>query len=179
MTIRMQLLKRKHQIIGKMKNLLLTVLTLGLFACNPQPDNTKELQDRINILEEKLANTYKPGFGDFMGSIQAHHAKLWFAGQSENWELADFEVHELLEAFEDIEEFHAGREETELIGMIYPPLDSVDYAIDKKDLTLFTSGYNLLTTTCNACHSASKHGFVVVKTPDTSPFSSQEFKPLK
>ena len=35
-----------------------------------------------------------PGFEEFMSNIQAHHAKLWFAGQNHNWKLADFEIHE-------------------------------------------------------------------------------------
>lgn len=162
-----------------MKQLLLIALTLSLFACDPQPNDTKDLQDRIDSLEMKLANTYKPGFGDFMGTIQIHHSKLWFAGKNENWELADFEVHELMEAIEDIQEFHAGRKETELLDMIISPLESVDDAIDKKDLALFTDRYNILTTTCNACHQAADHGFVVIRTPDSLPFSSQDFKPVE
>src|SRR5690554_6636417 len=101
-----------------MKQLLLITLTFGLFACNQQTDNTKELEERIERLEEKLADSYKPGFGDFMRSIQGHHSKLWFAGKNENWELADFEVHELMETIEDIMEYQAGRKETEMIKMI-------------------------------------------------------------
>ncbi len=89
-----------------MRKIFLILLTLGLFACNHQKDNTKILQNRIDSLEIKLANTYKPGLGDFMGSIQTHHAKLWFAGQNKNWKLADFEVHELEEAIEDIQKFN-------------------------------------------------------------------------
>lgn len=109
-----------------MRQILLILLAFGLFTCNQQTDNTKILQSRIDSLEIKLANTYKPGFGDFMGTIQAHHSKLWFAGQNENWELADFEVHEIMEAFEAIQKFQAEREESQLIGMINPALDSVD-----------------------------------------------------
>lgn len=162
-----------------MKKTLLILLTLGLFACNQQIDNTKDLQDQINSLEIKLTNTYKPGFGDFMGSIQAHHAKLWFAGQNENWDLADFEVHEIMEAVEDIEEFHKGRKETELMGMILPPLDSISKAIDQKNAALFNSSYTSLTNTCNACHKAVEMEFIFIKTPDTPPSSNQGFEPIK
>ncbi|MCM4169357.1 hypothetical protein KCTC52924_00575 [Arenibacter antarcticus] len=162
-----------------MRKIFLILLTFGLFACNQQKDNTKILQNRIDSLEIKIANTYKPGFGDFMSSIQAHHSKLWFAGQNQNWKLADFEVHEIMEAIEDIQKFQAGRKETEMIGMINPALDSINNAIEKKDPVLFENSYTLLTISCNKCHQAVDLGYNVVKTPDSSPFSNQDFKPLK
>jgi len=80
-------------------------------------------------LEIKLANTYKPGFGEFMNGIQAHHSKLWFAGQNDNWKLAGFEVHEIMEAIEDIQKFQTERKESQMIGMINPALDSINNAI--------------------------------------------------
>lgn len=162
-----------------MRHLLLILLTFGLFSCNQQIDNTADLQKRIDSLESKLENTYIPHFGDFMSGIQAHHAKLWFAGQNENWDLADFEIHELEEAIEDIQKYHAGRKETELIGMILPALDSVEVAIEKKDPVSFKRNYNLLTNTCNKCHHQTDHGFVVIKLPESLPYTNQDFEPLK
>src|SRR5690554_858351 len=162
-----------------MRQIFLILLIFGFFSCNQQTDQTKVLQKRIDSLEVKLANTYKPGFGDFMGSIQAHHSKLWFAGQNENWELADFEIHELMETIEDIMEYQAGRKETDMLKMIISPLDSVDEAIDQKNLTMFNRGYALLTNTCNSCHQAAGVGFNVVKIPESSPYSNQEFKVVK
>src|SRR3989337_1462790 len=109
-----------------MRQIYLIIITFGLFACNQQRDNTKVLQNRIDSLEQKLADTYKPGFGEFMSGIQAHHSKLWFAGQNENWKLADFEVHEIMEAIEDIQKFQTERKESQMIGMINPALDSIN-----------------------------------------------------
>lgn len=162
-----------------MRSLLLILTALSLFACNQHTDHTEKLQHRIDTLENQLANTFKPGFGDFMGGIQSHHAKLWFAGLHENWELADFEVHELMEAIEDIEEFHEGRKETQLIGMITPPLESIRKAIDEKNTALFKDSYNLLTNNCNQCHKATDKPFIVIKTPDEPPYSNQNFEPIK
>ncbi|HLW33168.1 MAG TPA: hypothetical protein VKX40_12945 [Aequorivita sp.] len=158
-----------------MKYLLLTLFVFSLLACNQQTGNTEILQNRIDSLETKIANSYKPGFGDFMSAIQAHHYKLWFAGQNENWDLADFEMHEIMEIIEDIQTVHAGRKETEVIGMIDPAIDSINFAIKKKDPTLFKSRYNSLTIACNKCHRETDHGFIVVKIPDASPFGNQDF----
>ncbi len=162
-----------------MRNLLLILLTFSLISCNQHTDNTADLQNRIDSLENKLGKTYKPGFGDFMSSIQTHHAKLWFAGQNENWDLADFEIHELEEAIEDIQTYHAGRKETELIEMIIPALDNVEDAVEKKDLVLFEKNYRSLTNTCNTCHQQTDHGFVVIKIPESLPYTNQDFEPLK
>lgn len=158
-----------------MKHLFLILLTFTLFACSPQTAEIEILQNRIDSLETKLADTYKPGLGDFMSGIQIHHSKLWFAGQNQNWELADFEIHEIEEAFEDIEEYHKGRKEIEQIDMIKPALESLDAAIDQRDPIAFNTGFNILTNTCNACHQVAEHGFVVVKIPDTQLFSNQDF----
>ena len=161
-----------------MKHLLLIGLSLSLLACNQQADNTKDLEERINNLESKLADAYKPGFGDFMGSIQTHHAKLWFAGQNENWDLADFEIHELEEAIEDIQKYQAGRKESEMIGMLNAPLENIEKAIDEKDSEAFKRNFISLTNTCNKCHIAVGFEFNVVKLPETSPFSNQDFRPI-
>jgi hypothetical protein len=159
-----------------MRPLFLIILTFGFFSCNQRAGNTQVLQNRIDSLEKKLAATYKPGFGEFMSGIQAHHSKLWFAGQNENWKLADFEVHEIMEAIEDIQKFQTERKESQLTGMISPALDSINNAIKQKNPALFKSSYILLTNTCNNCHRASEFDFNVVKIPDNQPFSNQDFK---
>lgn len=159
-----------------MKQTFIIILTFGLFACNQQIDKTQALQNRIDSLEHKLADTYKPGFGEFMSSIQTHHSKLWFAGQNENWKLADFEVHEIMEAIEDIQKFQTERKESQMVGMIDPALDSINNAIQQKNSALFKSSYTLLTNTCNNCHREADFEYNVVKIPDSQPFSNQDFK---
>ncbi|MEO6683573.1 MAG: hypothetical protein ABIN48_12195 [Ginsengibacter sp.] len=159
-----------------MKQTFLIILLFGLISCNQQTDNNRALQNRIDSLESKLDNVYKPGFGDLMGTIQVHHNKLWFAGKNQNWKLADFEIHEIIEAFEDIKKYQKNREETKKIDMIQPPLENINTAIQKKDPVLFKEGYTLLTNSCNSCHSQTGYEFILVKNPDFSSFSNQEFK---
>lgn len=158
-----------------MKYFFLTLLSVATVSCNQSADNNKLLQTRIDSLEKKLANTYKPGFGEFMSSIQVHHAKLWFAGQNKNWALADFEIHEIMEAIENIQKYQTERKESEKIIMLSPALDSVNAAIAKKDDVQFKNSYVLLTNTCNNCHHAVQFEFNVVTIPDKPPFSNQIF----
>jgi len=152
------------------------ILLTALFACNQPAGNNQLLQNRIDSLEKKLAGTYKPGFGEFMSGIQVHHAKLWFAGQNQNWPLAGFEVNEIKELLDGIKKYCANRPETVSIGMIDPPMDSISHAIQLKDPVRFKNTYILLTNTCNNCHKATMHEFNSIKIPDSPPFSNQDFK---
>src|SRR5665647_1171352 len=128
------------------------IIIISIFPCKLAPNNEQALQKRIDSLENKLANTYKPGFGEFMTGIQAHHSKLWFAGQNQNWKLADFEVHEIMEAIENIQKFQTERKESQKIGMLNPAIDSIKNAIQQKNLLLFKRSFVFLTNTCNDCH---------------------------
>ena len=68
---------------------LMLLPVLCILACDQQNSRVKQLQSKIDSLQQQLDKTYKPGLGEFMTGIQMHHAKLWFAGQNQNWQLAD------------------------------------------------------------------------------------------
>jgi hypothetical protein len=154
---------------------LITVMA----SCQAPETRSNASQARIDSLEKKLANTYKPGLGEFMSGIQVHHAKLWFAGENKNWKLADFEIGEIKEALEDIQKYCTDRKEIQSLPMIYPALDSLTHAIQQGEGSSFRRSYNLLTNTCNNCHRATNHEFNVIQTPESPPFTNQDFKPEK
>ena len=151
------------------------LIAICFSGCNHSSD-TKALRARIDSLDQKIATSYKPGFGEFMSGIQAHHSKLWFAGINQNWKLADFEIHEIMEALDDIQQFQKERKESQVIGMLNPALAGMDSAIRQKDLVKFREGFTILTNTCNDCHKAVDFEFNQVKIPETSPFTNQDFK---
>lgn len=159
------------------KYISLLVLFFISISCNQQADQTKILQTKIDSLENKISETYKPGFGEFMSNIQIHHAKLWFAGENQNWKLADFEINEIKENLEGIQKYCSERTETKSIGMINPAMDSLSNAILKKDKNLFRKKYTNLTNSCNACHQSTNHEYNVIIIPKNSPFSNQDFNP--
>ena len=152
-------------------------LSTLIIACDDQQQTVRQLQSRIDSLQQQIDKSYKPGFGEFMGSIQVHHEKLWFAGINQNWKLADFEIGEIKESLEDIQTYCTDRPERKSLTMIDRPLDSISYAIQQKDEALFKKSFITLTNTCNNCHRTTEHEFNVIKIPDTLPFSNQEFKP--
>jgi hypothetical protein len=157
-----------------MKIITLIAFVFIVFAGCGESSNDK-LQNQITMLERKLDSTYKPGFGEFMTNIQIHHAKLWFAGQNENWKLADFELKEIEENIANLKKFQSLRKETQMVIMLKPELDSINLSIEQKNPALFKASFTSLTNRCNTCHKLVNYGFNQVKIPSTPPFSNQEF----
>lgn len=159
-----------------MKAFIPCLLFCMLAACSQPGKDSADWKAQIDSLQRKLANSYRPGLGEFMSGIQVHHAKLWFAGQAGNWGLSDFETKEIRESLDDIRTYCTDRPEITSLPMIIPPLDSLDQAIKNKSIPQFKSSFISLTNTCNNCHRATKHEFNVIKIPDTPPFTNQVFQ---
>ena len=159
-----------------MRKTVIILLTLTMLGCGQKSEKSENLQTQIDSLENKLSESYKPGFGEFMGNIQIHHAKLWFAGEHQNWKLADFEMNEIKENLEGIQKYCSDRTETKSIGMLNLAMDSLNNAILKKNKGMFQKNYISLTNSCNACHQATNHEYNVIIIPKTPPFSNQDFQ---
>ncbi|MCF6242653.1 MAG: hypothetical protein L3J74_15070 [Bacteroidales bacterium] len=159
-----------------MKYLTILMVITVFFSCKPQDSNCNTLQKQIDSLKIELAQVYKPGFGFLMTNIQAHHAKLWFAGIHKNWKLAQFEIKEIKEVADEIQEYQKQREETKLMSMIEPALVDLERDIGQKNIQLFKKDYEQLTIACNDCHKLTDFEYNIVKIPETLEFSNQEFK---
>lgn len=159
-----------------MKSINFFILLFVITACDHPANQNQELIDRINALEQKLADSYKPGFGELMSSMQNHHAKLWFAGIHDNWKLAEFESREIVEIMDNIQKYQAQRKESGLIGSLSPAIDSIYSAINQKNQTHFKSSFQYLTNSCNHCHQLTKFEFNWVKIPEQQFFSNQDFE---
>lgn len=131
--------------------------------------------------EQPTAEPYVPGFGEFMGATQVRHAKLWFAGEAENWELAAYELDEIREGLEDAVKLHPTHKDVPVAEMIKAKLDAplgdVEKAIETKEKSRFTRAFDGLTAACNACHTEASYGFIKVQRPTRPPVSNQVFAP--
>src|SRR5579862_5049499 len=61
---------------------------------------------------------YVPGLGEIMSLQLMRHAKLWLAGSRGNWALADYELDELREGFEDASNLHPTHERAPVAALI-------------------------------------------------------------
>lgn len=113
-----------------------------------------------------------------MSFISRYTQKLYFAGDAENWELADIYNHEIEEISEDIVargEMHDGIDVSQLMeSMLLPQVERVEEAIDAGDRRMFLDRYNVMIQSCNNCHQSSDYGAVKVTVPESNAFN-QDF----
>ena len=120
--------------------------------------------------------TYAPGLGDIMGTIQWRHLKLSYAAGLRNWDLASYELSQIQESLISAARLYQNIP-VEQIGMIQQPLTALAEAIKNKNSQHFTRAFANLTNACNSCHAAANVGFITIQVPTASPFTNQSFGP--
>ena len=145
-------------------------ITLLWSAAAPGQERTGE------AAPPSAAEPYAPGLGEIMTLQQLRHIKLWFAGHVGNWPLADYEVDELKEGFEDVSSLLGGDIVQQHVG---GPISAVEKAIEEKNEDAFTAAFDGLSAGCNACHHTLDHAFIVIERPTSLPYSDQSFAPRK
>lgn len=168
-----------------------TVGVLLLPGCGARPDSSEaqRWEAKFAALETDVVklkqNPHRPRLGDIMEMTQIRHAKLWFAGENQNWELAAYELHEMKEGFEDLEKHHPthGKPPIPLAQTLQqimdPQLAQLSKAIQAGDKQQFVQAFDVVTVSCNVCHQTAKVSFNLIKRPTLAPFSNQEFAPQK
>jgi hypothetical protein len=116
------------------------------------------------------------GLGEIMTLQQLRHIKLWFAGRAGNWPLADYEVGELNEGFEDVAKLLGGDTVDKMVGA---PIKALQKAVDEKNRAAFITAYDGLSAGCNNCHRTLDHAFIAIQRPTALPYSDQSFAPQK
>jgi hypothetical protein len=117
-----------------------------------------------------------PGLGEIMTLQQLRHIKLWFAGHTGNWPLADYEVGELQEGFDDVDKLLGGDTVDKMVGA---QMKALAKAVEDKDSAGFPAAFDNLTAGCNNCHHTLDHGFIAIQRPTLLPYSDQSFMPPK
>src|SRR5580658_6860576 len=87
-----------------MKPIIAAVAAAAVFASLAAIAQEKSAPQEPASQEEP----YQPGLGAIMALQQMRHIKLWFAGHAGNWPLADYEIGELKEGFDDVTQLLGG-----------------------------------------------------------------------
>jgi len=117
-----------------------------------------------------------PGLGEIMTLQQLRHIKLWFAGRAGNWPLADYELGELNEGFDDVSKLLGGDLIDKNVGAAMKNLQKI---VDDKNGAGFADAYDRLSAGCNNCHHTLDHPFIAIQRPTLLPYSDQNFAPQK
>jgi hypothetical protein len=126
---------------------------------------------------------YEPGLGEFMTATQLRHAKLWFAGKQENWELAAYEIDEIKEGLEAAARLFPTFEGIPVSDMIKtvvdPRISQLEAAVKEKSRARFIVAFDELTSGCNSCHAGANKPFIRIRRPIEPPLTNQDFAPGK
>jgi hypothetical protein len=155
-----------------MKPVFAAVVAMAMLAVLPASAQDKPTTPGPAAAPPPADEPYQPGLGEIMALQQMRHIKLWFAGRAGNWPLADYEVGELNEGFEDVNKLLGGDTVEKAVGAQIAALQKV---IDGKDRSAFAAAFDKLTAGCNGCHHTLDHGFIVIQRPTTLPYSNQSF----
>ncbi len=132
------------------------------------------------VVIQAPTSIYKPGMGDLMSALQLRHAKLWYAGEASNWELAAFELHEIEETFERVTRWHPQENGMPVEPAIQAHMQSATLALERnvarQDKAAFETAFDRFTQGCNGCHQMMKHDFIVIRRPLSEPVSNQEWR---
>lgn len=121
-----------------------------------------------------------------MADVGYHFANLWFAGQRQNWPLADFYWAETRSHLRwavrimPVRKDPQGREirlEEILEPIDRTALQMVSDAIKAKDKAVFTQKYREMLDSCYACHAASGKAFLRPRIPDAPGGPIIDFEP--
>jgi hypothetical protein len=132
------------------------------------------LQREIEHLKRQVKQL-QPDITEAMLGLQIRHARLWFAGEAGDWELAAFQVHGLkdgLEGIVDIYPEHAALQ-PERLGDILPammgaPMKTLRTAVDNKNKAEFEHAFDGVSAACTGCHTVAGFTFLQIHRPKMS-----------
>jgi len=152
--------------------LILAAVAPCLGADAKPADSAAEIAALKREIAELKKNAYRPELGEQMLGLQIRHARLWFAGEAQNWLLAAFEVQELKEAFDAVVEnnpehatFQPQRLADILPAFTSAPVKALRDAIDHGNKAEFEKAYDGLSAACGGCHRAAGNDFLVIQRP--------------
>lgn len=174
----------KKSLILMIAGLSLLVIVAGCAPSQaPAPAATTDVTNRVAALEkwkDTQDKSINPGLGTVMIEYSQRMAKLWYAAQAKNWNLAHYEILEMREIQETGEVTRPNFAQS-LKGFESAYLDPLDQAAQKNDLSAFNTAYDKAVDGCNGCHMATSskdfpnYKFVKFVKPSAPPINYQDW----
>ncbi|ASS49485.1 MAG: hypothetical protein A3D31_02795 [Candidatus Fluviicola riflensis] len=150
-----------------MKQPFILILTLGLFACNQQTEKETVQGDWIKGTESEKIKTIEKqfrGFDNAMVETGYRYQELYWAGQDQNWEYADYQLEKIKITIENGLERRPKRAKSAEHFLSYV-LPEMKKSLEKKDTEIFNKNFQTMTINCNSCHAMEKVPFFNVQIP--------------
>jgi len=121
-----------------------------------------------------------------MADVSYHFSNLWFAGQGEDWPLAQFYADETRSHLRWAVRIIPVRKdsqnrEVDLVGILtaleQSSLKDLDNAVKARDRAKFTTAYKAQLENCMACHRAASKEYIRLHVPERPDAGMVEFRP--
>jgi hypothetical protein len=135
--------------------------------------------------ENERLKSLVPSQSHAMMDVAYHFTNLWFAGQHQNWPLAQFYFNETRSHIRwairivPVRRTAAGEVRLEEIFTAFDSsmLSQIQKGITAKDRKAFRSAYQAALSGCNGCHAVSDKPFLHVRIPDQPEARIIDFNP--
>jgi DNA-binding transcriptional MerR regulator len=145
----------------------LTILffSLILVSCESEPKKIKEnwIQgseyEKIQTIEKQFR-----GFDMAMVETGYRYQELYWAGQDQNWEYADYQIEKIRKAIENGLERRPKRAKSaeHFLTVVLPEMKK---SLKERDTLVFNENFQMLTNNCVSCHAMEKVPHFIVQKP--------------
>lgn len=115
---------------------------------------------------EKLKTIEKQfrGFDNAMIETGYRYQELYWAGQEQNWEYANYQLEKIKLTIENglVRRPKRAKSTEHFLTYVLPEMQK---SVNSKDTTRFNEDFQIMTTNCNICHAMEKVPFFTVKKP--------------
>jgi hypothetical protein len=155
-----------HEKKFNLSGILFLFALMLLFACDGKEKMQAEGQwirgtetEKLHVIEKHFR-----GFDLAMVETGYRYQELYWAGQDENWEYANYQLEKIKIAISNGLERRPKRSNSAR-NFLESVLPEMETAILQKEKTIFNSKFEMLTMNCNACHAMENVPFFTVKVP--------------
>jgi len=110
----------------------------------------------------------QPGLGTIMIEFGHRFYIAYYAAKASNWKLAEYQIHELVEA-QEVAEATRPKYTEALKEFEHGALAELQKAIKAKEWKLFDEKYTQTIDACNACHKSTGHSYIQYRLPKEAP----------
>lgn len=149
-----------------MKWSVLIIASLLLWSCGNNQEQNAQGEWIKGTEQEKLETIEKQFRGFDMAMVETgyRYQELYWAGQDENWEYANYQLKKIRKAVEQGLERRPKRAKS-AEHFLTVTLPEMGKAIEKRDTAIFNENFQILTNSCISCHAMEKVPHFTVKEP--------------
>lgn len=150
-----------------MKQFYLLISILFLLSCNNKTEYVPAQGQWIKGNEQEKLKTIENqfrGFDKTMVEVGYRYQELYWAGQDENWEYANYQLQKINKSIKQGLQRRPKRANSAEYFLSYV-IPEVNKSINAKDKGLFDKNFNLMRINCTNCHAKEKVPSFIVGIP--------------